>query len=95
MDKLQQAINDNYTRKLIQDNNLDTRIGKFIYSLYGDDSFNRLGSNSIDQNNQINANDEYTKQLIRDNNLDTKIARFIYGLFGDDSFDRLQNIGDK
>lgn len=96
MDNLQQAINDNYTRKLIQDNNLDTKIGKFIYNLYGDDSFNRLSNNtnSIEQNNQINANDEYTKQLIKDNNLDTKIARFIYSLFGDDSFDRLQNMGE-
>lgn len=99
MDNLQQAINDNYTRKLIQDNNIDTKIAKFIYKLYGDDSFDRLSNetnniNSIEQNSQTNANDEYTKQLIKDNNIDTKIARFIYSLYGDDSFDRLQNMGE-
>lgn len=42
MDNLQQAINDNYTRKLMQDNNLDTKIARFIYGLFGDDSFDRL-----------------------------------------------------
>ena len=43
-DELQQAINDKYTQQLINDNNLDTKIGKWIYSLYGDDSFDRLSN---------------------------------------------------
>lgn len=40
--ELQQAINDIYTKQLIRDNNLDTKIARFIYGLFGDDSFNRL-----------------------------------------------------
>ncbi len=41
-DELQQAINDRYTQQLINDNNIDTKIAKWIYGLYGDDSFDRL-----------------------------------------------------
>lgn len=41
-DELQQAINDRYTQQLIDDNNIDTKIAKWIYGLYGDDSFDRL-----------------------------------------------------
>lgn len=43
-DELQQAINDRHTQQLINDNNLDTKIAKWIYGLYGDDSFDRLGN---------------------------------------------------
>ena len=88
-----QFNNDDYVRQLLKDDNLDTKIARFIYRLYGDDSFDRIERENQQQKDELQQaiNDRYTQQLINDNNLDTTIAKWIYGLYGDNSFNRLTN----